>query len=131
MPDGDGIHADENLLDQQSNDLLSFHDIHGLCPAAKSRAKLSQALHQSQISLLIGRRGVHRLEFGLHSAELLAHGIDSLAQLVQRRKAFLVGGQEPFYAFVQPAPFPLPVLLTLLGWIGPLGGFHAASDFCL
>ena len=91
MPDGDGINADENLLDQQLNNLLPFHDIHCLGPAGEPRPELSQTFDQSQIPFLIGGRFVQSLEFRLRRAELLAQWIDSLAQFVKRQEAFLVG----------------------------------------
>ena len=83
MPDGDGIDADENLFDQQSNNLLLFHSIHCLCPAAKPRPKLIQTFDQSQVPFLIDGRLVQSLKFGLRGAELLAQRINSLAQFVQ------------------------------------------------
>jgi hypothetical protein len=82
VPDSDGIVAHHYLLGQQAEDFLPFRHVHRLGAGSKPRAKLSQTVHQSQISLLVFGAGSQSVQFGLHCALLFPQRFKPAPQFI-------------------------------------------------
>ena len=61
MPDGDGIGAHQNLLDEVPNDFPTANQIEALCIVLQSCTEVVEAVNYPQVSRLILSGHVERL----------------------------------------------------------------------
>ncbi len=65
MSDSDAVLADDDLLEEQSDDALAFQHVQILGLVAQALEEFAQRVGQPQVGGLIGQLGTERLEFGL------------------------------------------------------------------
>ena len=118
MTNGDGILADQNVLNQQAHDFLAFNDTKRFRRAAQASKECGESLCQAQeCGAIIGLIG-DRLQLGTEYLLAMAHCGHALTQLLERQESFLIGGEESFDTFAHLGQLPLQALFTFSGGIG-------------
>jgi hypothetical protein len=72
MSDGDAVVADDDFLDEQSDDALAFEHVQTLHLRAQTLEEFAQRVSEPQIGGLIGKLGTQRFEFRLQPRLALA-----------------------------------------------------------
>ena len=93
MPDDDAVVADQDFLDQQSNHALTLDYVESFGRRAQTSEKRGQRFGETQIGGTVGRLLRDRLQLGagrVLAPTQLGHAV---AQLIERKKVFLVGGE--------------------------------------
>ena len=79
MPDGDGIGAHQNLLDEEPDYFSTANQIQTLCVALQSCTEVVEAVNYAQVSGLVLSGHVEGLEFGADRVLLLSKVRHTLA----------------------------------------------------
>src|SRR4029077_3120853 len=131
MPDDDSVVADQDLLDQQSNHALTFDYVESFGRRAQTGEKRGQRFSETQIAGAVGRLVCDRLQLGagrVLAPTQLGHAV---AQLIERKKVFLVGGEQARHALLQTSEIaPKPIFATLCR-IGVACGLQSAVQLAL
>src|SRR5260370_41809448 len=93
VPDDDSIVADQDLPDQQSDHALTLDYVESFGRRAQTGEQRGQRFSETQIGGAVGRLVCDRLQLGagrVLAPTQLGHAV---AQLVERKKLFLVGGE--------------------------------------
>lgn len=93
VPDDDSVVADQDLLDQQSDHALTLDYVESFGGRAQTGEKRGQRFSETQIGGAVGRLVCDRLQLGagrVLAPTQLGHAV---AQLIERKKVFLVGGE--------------------------------------
>ena len=72
MSDGDAVVANDDFLDEQSDDPLAFQYVQALDLSAQALEEFAQRVSEPQVGGLIGELGTQRLEFCLQPCLALA-----------------------------------------------------------
>src|SRR6266478_6591676 len=131
VPNDDSIVADRDLLDEQSGHTLPLDYVEGFSRRAQAGEKRGQRFSETQIGGAVGGLHCDRLELGagrVLAPTQLGHAV---AQLIERKKVFLVGGEEARDALLQTSEIaPKPIFATLCR-IGVAGGLQPAVELAL
>src|ERR1700724_3840176 len=93
VPDDDSVVADQDLLDQHSDHALTLDYVESFGGRAQTGEKRAQRFSETQIGSGAGRLVCDRLHLGagrVLAPTQLGHAV---AQLIERQKVFLVGGE--------------------------------------
>src|ERR1700680_1356229 len=122
VPDNDSVVADQDLLDEQPDPALTFDYVESFGRRAQTGEKRGQRFSETQIGGAVGRLVCDRLQLGagrVLAPTQLGHAV---AQLIERKKVFLVGSEEARDALLQTSEIaPKPIFATLCR-IGVAGG---------
>jgi hypothetical protein len=72
VSDGDAVVADDDFLDEQSDDALAFQHVQTLHLRAQTLEEFTQRVSEPQVGGLIGELGTQRFEFCLQPRLALA-----------------------------------------------------------
>src|SRR5689334_20347989 len=102
------------LSSLQSDHALTLDYVESFGRRAQTGEKRSQCFSETQIGSAVGRLVCDRFQLGagrVLAPTQLGHAV---AQLIERKKVFLVGGEEARDAFLQTSEIaPKPILATL------------------
>src|ERR1700720_4858335 len=122
VSDNDSVVADQDLFDQQSDHALTLDYVESFGRRAQTGEKRGQRFSETQIGGALGRLVCDRLQLGagrVLASTQLGHAV---AQLIERKKVFLVGGEQARNALLQTSEIaPKPIFATLCR-IGVAGG---------
>src|SRR5260370_40222732 len=93
VADDDSVDADQDFLDQQSDHPLTLDYVESFGRRGQTGEKRGQRFSETQIGGAVGRLVCDRLQLGagrVLAPTQLGHAV---AQLVERKKLFLVGGE--------------------------------------
>jgi hypothetical protein len=93
VPDDDSVIANQDLLDQQSEHALTLDYVESFSRRAQTGEKRGQRFSETKIGGAVGRLVCDRLQLGADRVLALAQLGHSVAQLIERKKVFLVGGE--------------------------------------
>src|SRR5258708_21740952 len=94
VPDDDFVVADQDLLDQQSDHALTLDYVERFGRRAQTGEKRGQWFSETQIGGPDRRLACDRLQLGAGRAFAPTQPGPAVAQLIQRKKVFLLGGEE-------------------------------------
>ena len=118
MTNGDGIPADQNVLNQESHDFLAFNDTKRFRRTAQASKECCESFCQAQeCSAIIGAVS-DRLQLSTECLLAMTQCGHTFTQLLKRQESFLIGGEKSFDTFANMGQLPLQTLLTFCGWIG-------------
>ena len=93
VSDDDTVVADQDLLDQQSEHALTPDYVESFGRRAQTGEKRGQRFSETQIGGAVGRLVCDRLQLGADRVLAPAQLRHAMAQLIERKKVFLVGGE--------------------------------------
>ena len=118
MPNGDGVVADQDLLDHEADDPLPVLDIKRVRRGAQPGQERREGLGEAQVGCPVVHLVHDRLQFSLHSMFAVSELRHSLAQFVERQEVLLIGCQEAVDALAGPRQVPQQGSLALLRRVG-------------
>src|SRR6202040_3962968 len=101
VPDDDSVVGDQDLLDQQSDHALTLDYVESFGRRAQTGEKRSQCFSETQIDGTVGRLGCDRLQLGAGRVLAPTQLEHAVAQLIERKKVFLVGCEDEGDALLQ------------------------------
>ena len=131
MPDDDLVIADEDFLDEKPQDALAFQYVEDPRRRPQSRKERGQRFSKAQVGCAVDRLVDDRLQFGVVGLFAPPQVRHALAQLVQREKAFLIGGEQAIDALADASEIAAESLLTAFGRVGFARGCEPAVEFVL
>ena len=99
MTNGDGIFADQNLFNQESDDSLAFNDTKGFRSATQASQESCEGFCQSQEDSAIVSLIGDCLQLSPECLLALTQPRHAIAQLLDRQELFLIGVEQSFHAF--------------------------------
>jgi hypothetical protein len=94
MSDDDPVVTDQDLLDEQSYHALTLDDVESFGRGTQTSEKCGQRFSETQIGSAVGRLVRDRLQLGADCVLAPPQIGHAVAQLVERQKIFLVGGEQ-------------------------------------
>ena len=131
MSDDEAVVANNDFLDEQSDDALAFQYIQAWRLCVQTLEEFAQRVSEPQVRGLIRELGTQRVQFRLQPCLALAQFGHAPSELFQAEQIFLVGGQQPLNAPLGLEQFAGGLVLVLLGWMGSACRLYAPCQFGL
>jgi hypothetical protein len=131
MFDDDPVVTDQDLLDEQSYHALTLDSVERFGRRAWTSEKCSQRFSETQIGSAVGRLVRDRLQLGADCVLAPTQIGHAVAQLVERQKIFLVGGEQALDALLQAAEITLKRRFSTFCRIGVACRLHPAAELVL
>src|SRR6202023_356479 len=131
VPDDDSVVSDRDLLDQQSDHALTLDYVESFGGRAQTGEKPGQRFSETQIGGAVGRLVCDRLQLGagrVLAPTQLGHAV---AQLIERKEVFLVGGEQARNALLQTSEIAAKPIFATLCRIGVACGLQPAVELAL
>ena len=129
MANDDPVIADQDLLDEQPYHALTLDYVKSCGRRAQTGEKRGQRFGKTQISDAVGCLVCNRLQLGadcILAPTQLGHAV---AQLVERQKVFLVGGEQALDALLQAGEIAQKRIFSTFCRIGVACGLQSAVEF--